>query len=196
MESAVSFRVIDGGSEGHLGFTTFVLREFAFLLRLGFSVVREESTLVRFESKRIFVNIYHGRSSHVIGVELGRIQQGDMYSLHELLAAVSPADVDQARFQASNLGELERCLSRVAVTIKEKCHALLVSDEAAFVELNSVVAPMRQTATMHAQFGAILTRADRAWEEKEWPAALSLYERAEAGLSDSQRRRLEYLRKR
>jgi len=196
VESAVNFRVIDGGNEGRLGFTTFVLREFAFLLQLGFSVAREESTLVRFETERIFVNVYHGRSSYAVGVELGRIQQGDMYSLHEVLAAVSPADVDQARFQASDPGELERCLSRVASTIKEKCRALLTGDEAAFVELHSIVAPMRQAATMQAQFGAILTRGDQAWDSKDWATARALYERAEPGLSDSQRRRLEFLRKR
>jgi hypothetical protein len=162
---------------------------------LGFSAVREESTLIRFESPSIFVNVYHGRASHAVGLELGRIHQGDMYSLHEVLAAVSPADADQARFQASDPGELERCLSKVASTIKEKCTALLTGDETAFAELHSIAAKIRQTATMQAQFGAILTTADKAWQNKDWSAALTLYERAELGLSDTQRRRLEYLRR-
>lgn len=182
-------------SEGRLGFPTLAKREFTFLLQLGFSVVREESSLVRFESDRVFVNAYYGRSSHAVGVELGRIQQGDMYSLYEVLAAVSPADVDQARLQASDPGELERCLSRVAATIQEKCRALLAGDEAAFVELQSVVVPMRRADTLQAQFGAILARADRAWEAKDWSAARAFYERAGEALGDSQRRRLEYLRK-
>ena len=112
----MSLRPIDGGSEGRLDFTTFVLREFAFLFQLGFSVARKESTLVRFESKTCFPNVYHGRSSHAVGVELGRIRQGDMYSLYEVLAAVSPANVDRARFQVSDPAELERCLSLVAST--------------------------------------------------------------------------------
>lgn len=77
-------------SKGRLGFTTLVEREFDFLLQLGFVVAREESTLVRFEGKCVFMNVYHGRSSHAVGVELGRIRQGDMYSLHEVLVAVSP----------------------------------------------------------------------------------------------------------
>jgi hypothetical protein len=116
--------------------------------------------------------------------------------LYEVLAAVSPANVDQARFQASDPVELEHCLSRVAATVDEKCRVLLGRDDAAFVELHSIVAPMRKAATTQAQFGAILARAERAWEGKNWSAALTLYKQAEPGLSDSQRRRLEYLRRR
>ena len=55
-----------------LGFAGAAVKAFGFLVeKLGFHVARQEPTFVRFESAGVFVNIYHGRSSYEIGVEVG-----------------------------------------------------------------------------------------------------------------------------
>lgn len=191
----MNLSVISGGGAGRLGFADLVLRAFGFLLQLGFVVARREGTLVRFEKDNVFVNVYHGRSSYQVGLELGRIHEGDTYSLHELLSATSPADIEQARCQTTDPEILGRCLSSIATTIEQRCGFLLKGDACAFEKLDAAVAPGRRAVTLQAQFGAIIGRADKAWESKDFSEAAALYERSEPGLDETRMRRLEYLRK-
>ena len=60
------------------GFPEAVLASFRFLVEdFGFSVVEHEPTYVRFESREVFVNLYHGRGSYELGVEIGERLKGD-----------------------------------------------------------------------------------------------------------------------
>lgn len=188
---------IHGGSHsgnGRLGFVGLALSAFAFLLRKGFEVVLREPTRLVFESSAVFVNIYHGRSSYQVGLEIGRL--GDprqKYSLHEILAALAPSEVDKARCQTTDPEVLERCLSSIADVVDRTCGSLLAGDVVAFEDLRVAVAPRRKAVTLEAQFGAIVDRADRAWEAKDFRRAKELYQKAEAALDGARRRRLEYL---
>jgi len=178
---------------GRLGFIELALSAFAFLLRIGFEVVRREPTRLVFESPVVFVNVYHGRSSYQVGLEIGCREAGDKYSLHELLAAVAPSEVDRARCQTSDPEVLERCLSTIADIVERTCGSLLSGNADAFEELRAAVAPRRKAITLEAQFGAIVDRADQAWAAKDLGRAEELYQRAEPALDETRRRRLKYL---
>lgn len=55
-----------------LGFAGAAEDAFRFLVaNCGFRLVSRAPTYVRYESQAVFVNIYHGRSSYEIGVEVG-----------------------------------------------------------------------------------------------------------------------------
>jgi len=192
----MTLRSIADGENGRLGFVAAALKAFAFLEDLGFSVVRREPTLLRFESESVFINVYHGRSSYQVGLELGRLQGDELYSLHEVLSGMAPNDLDRARCQTVDPATLVRCLTSIAETVKRNCQLLLVGNDKAFRRLNSVVSPMREATTLQAKFGAILDRADQAWEQKNLSEAASLYERAAPALDETRRRRLEYLHSR
>lgn len=192
----MNLSVISGGGAGRLGFVDLALKAFAFLLRLGFVVTRRDGTLVRFERDNVFVNVYHGRSSYQVCLELGRVPQNDIYWLHELLSATAPAHIDQARWQTADPEVLGRCLSSIGATIEQCCGPLLNGDTDAFEKLRAAAAPGRRAATLQAQFGAIIDRADKAWESKDLSKAAALYEKSEPGLDATRVRRLEYLRKR
>lgn len=183
-----------GEGGGRLGFADAAARAFAFLLRSGFALVLREETRLRFESPGVFINVYHGRSSYQVGLEIGRIHDGDLYSLHELLIAVAPENVEWARCQTTDPEALERCLTAIADTVDRKCRSLLAGSREAFEQLQRVVVPMRESATLEAQFGALIDLADRAWERKDFGAAVDLYEKAAGALDETRRRRLEYLR--
>lgn len=191
----MSLSVIQGGGAGRLGFVELVLSTFAFLLRLGFVVARREGTLVRFEKDNVFVNVYHGRASYQVGLELGRVRDGDMYSLHELFRALAPSDIEQARCQTTDPEVLRQCLASIAATIERHCGALLAGNASAFDEVDAAVAPLRKAATLQAQYGAIIDRADKAWESKDFGKAADLYEKSAPALDETRARRLEYLRK-
>lgn len=179
--------------QGRLGFIELALRAFTFLLRTGFSVVRREPTRLVFESDEVFVNVYHGRSSYQVGLEIGRLEDGDKYSLHEILAAVAPTEEERARCQTSDPEVLGRCLSSIADVVARTCGSLLAGDAGAFENLGAAVAPRRKAVTLDAEFGAILDRADQAWEAKELGRAQELYQKAMPALDETRRRRLTYL---
>jgi hypothetical protein len=164
-------------------------------MRLGFTVDRREDTFVRFENGNSFVNVWHGRSSYQVGLELGRVREGETYSLYELLTAVAPSEIDLARCQTTDPEILERCLASMASAIERHCGALLAGDAVAFERLRAMVAPLRRAATLQAQFGAIIDRADKAWELKDFSKAAALYAKCEPALDETRERRLEYLRK-
>ena len=182
--------------QGRLGFVGLAERSFSFLSRLGFVVVRRAGTLVRFESSHVFVNIYHGRSSYVVGLEVGLLPDGKTYSLYEVLHAFAQAELGRASYQATAVVELEACLAKVARTLEVHCRFLLEGGAEAFERLDRDASVLRRKATMDAQFGAVRSRGDEAWDAKHWQRALEHYERAEAALSATQTRRLEFLRKR
>jgi len=54
----------------YLRFAEEVKVQFRFLLKLGFTFIRSEASFVRFESPDLAVNIYHGRLSYEIGLEI------------------------------------------------------------------------------------------------------------------------------
>jgi hypothetical protein len=64
-----------GKDRWKLGFKEAVLKNFAFLVSNGFKAVRQDVTFVRYESQVAFVNIYHGRGSFEVGVEIGRLDR-------------------------------------------------------------------------------------------------------------------------
>lgn len=191
----MSSRVISGEGNGRLDFVGSATKSFAFLQRWGFALTRREATLARFESDRVFLNVYHGRSSYQLGLELGRLSGGDAYSLYELLRALAPADIERARCQTTDAEVLARCLASVAAIIEQHCEALLRGDGNAFAALSAAVAPHRKAITLDAQFGAIIDRADKAWESKDFSEAIALYEKSAPALDETRMRRLEYLRK-
>ena len=190
---------IDGRAnrrQGRAGFIELALKAFGFLLRIGFKVVRREPTRVLFESRSVFVNVYHGHSSYHVGLEIGRLDGGDTYSLHELLSVVAPSEVEKARCQTTDPEVLKRCLSSIADVLERTCVSLLKGDAGAFEDLRVAVAPQRKAVTLEAQFGAIVHREDQAWEAKDLDRATQLYQTAEPALDETRRRRLMYLHRR
>jgi hypothetical protein len=76
-----------GSDREKLGFAGAVASSFAFLVAdHGFRVVSEVSTLVRFESETVAVQVFHGRGSYELGVELHLAADGAHYSLREVIA--------------------------------------------------------------------------------------------------------------
>ena len=62
------------------GYTNSALARFAYLVTdYGFHVATTDATIVRFVSPKVFVNVYHGRMSLELGVEVGLLTDGSAY---------------------------------------------------------------------------------------------------------------------
>ena len=184
-----------GGSDRRrLKFAETVVREFGFVKAYGFRQVRGSATFVRYESDRLFLNVFHGRGSYEIGIELGRLSSPELhYRLPVLVAALVREPIGQTVFQASNLHAVKKCVVEVARILKEFCGAALAGDSEAFRLIEKAAEAESERVTLHAQFSAIIDRADQAWEAKELDLATSLYQKAQPALDEARSRRLEYL---
>ena len=62
-----------------LGFSAAVLRDFAFLVRdHGFHCTQSELS-VRYESEKVFVEVYHGIYDYEIGIHFGRLNSSERF---------------------------------------------------------------------------------------------------------------------
>lgn len=182
------------GRDQEPSFAQLARRVFAFLTHLNFTVVNQDVEAVRYESEAVFVNIYRGHFSHQLGLEIGRIDRKELYSLHEVLTVFAPNDAEKARYQTKDDALLEAYLVKIASVVKRCCSSLLRGDESAFDALRSQIAHLRREATTQAQFGAIMDKGDIAWERKDYKQAAECYAAAERGLDATRKRRLNYLR--
>ena len=80
------FRTDPGKNRWQLGFKDAVLLSFGFLRTYGLKPVEEDVTLVRYESDAVFVNVYYGRGSFEIGVEIGRLDRPEKYGLDYIVS--------------------------------------------------------------------------------------------------------------
>jgi hypothetical protein len=185
----------EGPDRHRLGFAEAVGREFAFLeATFGFHKVKHSATFVRYESERLFLNVFHGRGSYEIGVELGRLSNPEVhYRLASLVAGLAPGHRGPTVFQASSRQGVEGSVTEVALILRVHCAAALAGDAEALRLVEQAAKGESERATLSAQFGAILDRADQAWEAKDLRLAASLYEQARPALDETRSRRLDYL---
>jgi len=80
------FQTDPGKDRWQLGFQDSVLSSFDFLSTYGLRPVEESATFVRYESSSVFVNVYHGRASFEIGVEIGRRDRPEKYGLDYIVS--------------------------------------------------------------------------------------------------------------
>jgi len=72
-----------------LRFAEEVKARFVFLETLGFRCVRSEAILVRFESSKLAISVYHDRQSYEISSAIESVRGSDAYSFSEILRLVN-----------------------------------------------------------------------------------------------------------
>lgn len=194
--SAMIAGFTQGPGRAKLRFAEAVRREFEFLERIfGFRCTEESPTFVRYESDYVFVNVFHGRGSFEIGIELGiRSQPTIHFRLPEILAGLAPGYTGERMFQASTAPAVAKCVARLARIVDDHCSAALAGDRFALRAVENAAGVESERVTLQYQYGAIIDRADHAWEAGEREKAALLYASAERALDETRRRRLSYMR--
>lgn len=182
-----------------LGFAAAAKSAFAFLLSHGFRVVDEQITWVRYESNILFVNVYHGRSSYELGLEVGvlQIEQPEVgYPMSALL-------------QLDDAAEAARYLDRTAITkggvqaglsdLSEKARALGLPERARDRDFFTTLARQRRERVEAYHFDAVAARtrpaAEDAFRKKNYALAADLYDGMWHRLSPTEEKKLAYARK-
>jgi hypothetical protein len=175
---------------------------FAFLPDSGLALAEVDESRVRFASLGRFVNVYHGRDSYEVGVEVGRWIEVDDQAVEQLfplvyLLAVQSGETELDRIRsATDRGQLERELGRLASLLKGNL-APLLTDEQIFDQMTELSASLSQRYTEGIRATRLRERAEEAWSRKDLATVMLSYAEIEqelptVSLRASERARLKY----
>ena len=196
------FKTEPGKDRELLGFKEEVLSSFEFLTKeYGFHCVRSEPTFVRYESENVFVNVYHGRASFEIGVEIGKLitepnQEEEKFYLGEIMELQGVRkNVGYTFIQASTKERVKRFVPEIAKYVKKFPVKVLQGDEDTLKKLRELQTQISQQYFKEMELSQIRQKGDKAWHERNYAEIVKLYEPVQSDLSPSEKMKLEYAKK-
>jgi len=168
-------------------------------------VVETQPTFVRFESETTFLNVFHGRGSFELDVEIGRLgsaqEQERPFSLGEVISAhPGGAEVAHRRLQASSPRAVASCVERLSELTKQFARAAIDGEEDAFRRLATRRRRDSVALTESYRAGDLRSDADAAWRQRDFGRVVNAYEALEnlesLDLSRSEIARLRYAKPR
>jgi hypothetical protein len=185
-----------------LGFTSEVLSSFHFLVEdYNFKCVKTDVTFVRYESKFVFVNIYHGRRSYELGVEIGKLEnhlpiREDWYSIGEIMDLMGVRkNLRFTFFQASSKDQIQILVRKLAEYVKKYAKPILDGHYEIFEKLEILRKNNSDAYIREAELQNIRERADIAWKQKDYVKFIELYNQVKDGLTSIEGKKLDYARK-
>lgn len=180
-----------------LGFKDAALSHFKFLSDFGLRPVEEKVTFVRYESPEVFLNVYHGRASYELGVEIGKVREPEK-PLH-IFTVVRWAGGEKAEgfgqhvmFQVSSREGVQEFVPKLAALVKKYATALLRGDESAFRSAREFQAKQGAAYEKEVRLGNLRTRAEAAWHAKDYAQVVELYGPAREDLTEVEAKKLAY----
>lgn len=200
-------RTAPGPERHQLGFAAAVSRDFSFLLDLGFRCVETSVTFARFESKRRIVQVFHGRASYELGVEIGRwyvaagTRRESFHSLRDFISLQrDPAEIGYVGTTAATAELVNKFVRKLSEWTRQFAVLALINGDELFEEMErrSTIRFHTTQEGWHAE--RLRSRANEAWRERDFPAVVAAYaaideELSTVQLSQYERRRLDYARK-
>jgi hypothetical protein len=180
-----------------LGFKDSVLASFKFLGEFGLHPVEEKSTLVRYESANVFVNVYHGRASFEIGVEIGKLNQPEtklsIFDIVRWAGAEKAESLGQhVMFQVSSREGVQEFVPKVAGLVRKYAIPFLHPEEDAYRTALESRAERYADEMKQAKLEAVRSKAEAAWHARDYATVVQLYGTIRQQLSDAEATKLAY----
>lgn len=186
-----------GPERAQLGFKEAVLSNFKFLSDFGLRPVEEKMTLVRYESADVFVNVYHGRASYELGVEIGRVKEPEkrlhIFSIVRWAAAEKAEGLGQrVMFQVSSRDGVQEFVPKLAALVKKYAIPLLQGDESAYGSALEFQAKQYADEVKEGNLRVLRGKADAAWHAKDYAQVIELYIPIREDLTEVEAKKLAY----
>lgn len=179
-----------------LGFKEAVISSFAFLRSYGLRPVQQDVTFVRYESVTVFLNVYHGRGSYEIGVEIGRLDGPEKYALGYIVSWAGKWEHEgfgkHTMFQVSSREGVQEFVPKVAELVRKYGEPFLRGETAFYDKLREANRRASLEFTKQQMIEGIRKKAEAAWHEKDYTQVAELYGRMRDELSEVESRRLNY----
>ncbi|WP_146844081.1 hypothetical protein, partial [Cellulomonas composti] len=180
---------------------------FGFLLARGFALAELSDTVARYESSRRLVQVFHGRASYELGVDLGRWIEVDgvrceqVFPLRDVIALRrAPAEAGLGGTTATTSGAVRRFLGLLGSLTREFAEPMLIEGDEWFELLSELNADRSSSGQQTLRASRLRERADSAWRRGDFGAVVIAYSEIEGELRSvtlrpSERGRLEYARR-
>ena len=182
----------------NLGFPAAVISAFAFLTKdFSFRCVKRDVTFVRFESDAVFVNIYHGRASYELNVEIGEsIVPENPFTIGEILWLVSPERAASYRpYQVTTKEGVQKFVPELARLVMDYATRALIGDHEFFKQLSELRTQRSQHYLKQIQLNRVRTEVETAWRLTNYRRVIELYDSMKDDLTPTEAKKLEYAKK-
>jgi hypothetical protein len=189
-----------GKDRWNLGFKEAVWANFQFLQDYGLTLVQSEVTYVRYDSPKVFVNVYHGRGSYELNVEIGRhegLRKDSPFSLDAVLGWKRAPErkllnTEVPLFHAKNFESVQELVPKMATLFKKYADPLLKADEESFMSFDNYCTLESHRLGQRFAAGTTRWKADSAFKRKDWKQVIELYHLIGKDLSQTEQAELAY----
>jgi hypothetical protein len=180
-----------------LHFPDEVIARFAFLGEKGFRCVHSEATLVRFESPRLAVNIYHGQQSYEIGLEIEFPKAvSERYSFSALLRlAHEESGKDYTKFAAHTLEGVATGVRRLANDFQRYIATGALKDGTLLSRLRQQREKLNREYALEVQLQQARRVIETAWPDRDYATVIRTLKPVRDLLSESEVAKLEFAEK-
>jgi hypothetical protein len=185
-----------------LGFVAEVTSAFRFLSTdYGFRCIRIDPSFVRYESSLTFINIYHGRRSSELGVEIGKLEnisglQENWYTIGEVLDLIGVRKkLGFTFFQASTRERVQMLVPKLAEYVKEYAKPILEGNLQIFERLHDLRHKKSEEYIKDMRLSQIREEAEKVWHKKDYAKLVELYNSMKDDLTPVEVKKLEYAQK-
>lgn len=195
------FRTEPGKDREQLGFKDAVLSSFGFLHTYRLKPVKEDVTFVRYESDAVFINVYHGRGSFEVGVEIGRLDRPEKYGLDYIVSWAGKQAWEAegfgrgTMFQVSTREGVQNIVPKVAELVKRYGDPFLSGRPAFYDELHKANERASVAYEREQMLSRIRKEADAAWRAKNFARVAELLQPVRSDLTEVEGKRLAYAEK-
>lgn len=180
-----------------LGFKEAVLSSFQFLNDAGLRPVQQEMTFVRYESPEIFVNVYHGRASFELGVEIGRLREPQSkLTLYDIVAWAGAEKAEglgeHVAFQVSSREGVQEFVPKLAELVKKHATPFLRGDAAAFDSAFEIQSERARDYAKGVNLSQLRQKVEAAWHAKDYAQVVELYGPVRDDLDKVEAKKLAY----
>jgi hypothetical protein len=174
----------------------FLLTEYEFIC------VRVEPSFVRYESSSIFVNIYHGRTSSELDVEIGKLEnipglQENWYTIGEVMDLVGVREkLKFTFFQASTQERVKMLVPKLAEYVREYAKPIFEGNTQIFEKLEELRSKKSDEYIKEMYLRRIREEAEKSWHKKDYAKLVELYNSMKDDLTMVEAKKLEYAQKR
>jgi hypothetical protein len=180
-----------------LGFKEAVLSSFKFLNDAGLRPVQQEMTFVRYESPEVFLNVYHGRASFELGVEIGRLKETNIkLTLYDIVAWAGAEKAQgfgqHVTFQVSSRKGVQEFVPKLAALVKKHATSFLRADGAAFDSASEIQSERARDYAKGVNLSQVRRKAEAAWHAKDYAQVVDLYSPVRDDLTEVEAKKLTY----
>lgn len=168
----------------------------------GFRRVKTDVTFVRYELPPVFVNVYHGRGSFELGVEIGRRNKQlgleERFTLADIIQLAGAQEETEHAYtfstsiQTSTAEGIRKSVPKLAEWTKKYAGPALKNNPEIFQQLQTLQKQNSDKLLKKWHLDDIRQKVGEAWRKKDFRLVVRLYESMQEDLTPAEAKKMEY----